>query len=72
MEKGARARGGGGFTTRSHAVSHTRCFLCCCLQIVFENVRLRYRPDLPPALDGVSFRIEPGLKVAVVVSSTKG
>ncbi|KAF9308781.1 hypothetical protein BG003_010617 [Podila horticola] len=35
-------------------------------QISFQNVSLRYRPELPRVLQDVSFEIEPGHKVGVV------
>ncbi|PHT26527.1 hypothetical protein BC332_34953 [Capsicum chinense] len=34
--------------------------------IRFENVVLRYRPELPPVLHGISFTISPSDKVGVV------
>ena len=34
--------------------------------IAFEDVWLRYRPELPPVLRGVSFRIEGGQRVGIV------
>ncbi|MGO9029738.1 MAG: thiol reductant ABC exporter subunit CydC [Acidimicrobiales bacterium] len=41
-------------------------------EIVLEGVRLRYRPELPWALDGVTLRIPPGRRVAVVGPSGAG
>jgi thiol reductant ABC exporter CydC subunit len=41
-------------------------------EIVFRNVRLRYGPHLPWALDGISMRIAPGDRVAVVGPSGAG
>jgi ABC-type multidrug transport system fused ATPase/permease subunit len=38
----------------------------------FENVSFRYRTDGPPALDGVSFSIDPGETVAIVGASGAG
>ena len=35
-------------------------------EIEFEAVSLRYAPDLPPALSGVDFRVEPGKTIAIV------
>lgn len=35
-------------------------------RVVFENVTIQYRSDLPPALSHLSFVLEPGEKVAVV------
>lgn len=35
-------------------------------EVTFENVSFRYAPDLPPALEGVSFRVQPGQTVAIV------
>lgn len=40
--------------------------------IAFENVTLRYRPDSAPALDNVSFTVEPGELVAVVGANGSG
>jgi len=37
-----------------------------CGQIVMENVKLRYRPDLPLVLHGVTANIKGGEKVGVV------
>ena len=37
-------------------------------ELVFENVCMRYRKDLPLALDRVSFRLSPGMRCGVVVS----
>uniref|UniRef100_A0A7S1NHE9 ATP-dependent transporter ycf16 n=1 Tax=Eutreptiella gymnastica TaxID=73025 RepID=A0A7S1NHE9_9EUGL len=34
--------------------------------ITFENVEMRYRPDIPPSLKGVTFQIRPAEKVGVV------
>lgn len=38
----------------------------------FENVRFRYRTEGPPALDGISFSIDPGETVAIVGASGAG
>lgn len=38
----------------------------------FENVLLRYRPELPPALKNLSFRIRGGKKVGIVGRSGCG
>lgn len=35
-------------------------------EVVFENVEMRYRKDLPPALKSVSFAIAPGEHVGIV------
>jgi len=40
--------------------------------IVFDDVRFRYRPDLPPALDALSFTVRPGEVVGVVGPSGSG
>jgi ABC-type oligopeptide transport system ATPase subunit len=34
--------------------------------IEFENVQLRYRPELPLVLKGVSFKVRPGEKVGII------
>ena len=31
-----------------------------------ENLVIRYAPDLPPVLKGISFRVKPGEKIGVV------
>lgn len=41
-------------------------------RVEFRDVSLRYTPDDPPALAGVSFVLEPGATVAVVGSSGAG
>lgn len=41
-------------------------------ELTFENVTFSYRPELPPALDAVSFTIEPGELVALVGPSGAG
>ena len=35
-------------------------------KIEFNNVEMRYKPDLRPALRNLTFKIDPGTKVAVV------
>ena len=35
-------------------------------EIVFEDVSFSYDANLPPVLNGVSFRIEPGEKIGIV------
>jgi ATP-binding cassette, subfamily C, bacterial CydC len=40
--------------------------------IVLEDVRVRYAPGEPPALDGVSLRLEPGRRVALLGPSGGG
>lgn len=34
--------------------------------IEFENVTFRYRPNLPPVLDKISFAVQPGEKIGIV------
>lgn len=34
--------------------------------VLFQNVVLKYKPDLPPALNDVSFRVQGGQKVGIV------
>ena len=40
--------------------------------VVFEGVRFRYEPDLPPALDGVDLHLEHGSRSAVVGETGSG
>lgn len=42
------------------------------LDLRVENVRFRYAPDDPPALDGVSFSLPPGGTLAIVGASGAG
>jgi ATP-binding cassette subfamily C protein CydC len=42
------------------------------LDVAFEGVRFRYRPELPPALDQVSILAPPGRRIAVVGESGAG
>jgi ATP-binding cassette subfamily B protein len=35
-------------------------------EVMFENVSMRYAPDLPPALEGVSFKVAPGRTLGIV------
>jgi ABC-type transport system involved in cytochrome bd biosynthesis fused ATPase/permease subunit len=41
-------------------------------QVSFDRATLRYSPDLPPALDGVTLDVTPGGRVAVTGSSGAG
>lgn len=41
-------------------------------RVAFENVTFRYRPDAPPAVDNVSFTVEPGESVALVGPNGSG
>lgn len=34
--------------------------------IMFQNVVLRYKPELPPALNSISFKVQGGQKVGIV------
>jgi len=40
--------------------------------IVYEDVVMRYRPDLEPALRGISFRVEPREKIGIVGRTGSG
>jgi ATP-binding cassette, subfamily C, bacterial CydC len=40
--------------------------------VALEDVRVRYAPGEPPALDGVSLRLEPGRRVALLGASGSG
>jgi thiol reductant ABC exporter CydC subunit len=40
--------------------------------VALEGVRARYEPDEPPALDGLTLRLEPGQRVALVGPSGAG
>ncbi|PWY97994.1 hypothetical protein BCV70DRAFT_193995 [Testicularia cyperi] len=40
--------------------------------VVFEDIRLRYAPELPDVLKGVSFEIRPGEKVGVIGRTGSG
>ncbi|QKR99426.1 type I secretion system permease/ATPase [Sphingomonas sp. CL5.1] len=40
--------------------------------ITFENIRFRYAPDTPPAIDGVSLHIGAGRSIGIVGSSGSG
>lgn len=35
-------------------------------EIVFENISMRYRPTLEPAIENLTFKIQPGMKVGIV------
>ncbi len=41
-------------------------------KLVFENVCMRYRPELPLSLDSVSFQLKPGTRCGVVRDSCNG
>ncbi len=41
-------------------------------EIVFENIAFRYRLDLPPVLENISFQVPPGAKVGIVGRSGSG
>jgi ATP-binding cassette subfamily C protein CydC len=43
-----------------------------CPQVMLENAHLRYGPDLPWALHGLSLTVEPGARTAVVGASGAG
>eukprot|EP00927_Polykrikos_kofoidii_P050638 TRINITY_DN44529_c0_g1_i1.p1 TRINITY_DN44529_c0_g1~~TRINITY_DN44529_c0_g1_i1.p1 ORF type:complete len:1236 (-),score=232.53 TRINITY_DN44529_c0_g1_i1:190-3897(-) len=40
--------------------------------VVFESLKLKYQPDLPPSLRGVSFEIQSGERVGIVGRSGSG
>ena len=40
--------------------------------VTFENVQLRYRPELPLVLNGLNFSINPGEKVGIIGESPSG
>ncbi len=40
--------------------------------LTVEDLRFRYAPDEPPALDGISFRLQPGKRLAIVGPSGSG
>ena len=42
------------------------------LEVAFDGVSFRYRPELPPALDQVGLVIPPGRRIAVVGESGAG
>ena len=49
------------------ALTHKGCnFKVTRGEIEFKNVQLRYSPDFPPALRGVSFRVEAGERLGIV------
>jgi ABC-type multidrug transport system fused ATPase/permease subunit len=38
--------------------------------VIFDNVQMRYRPDLPLVLKGLTFQAQPGEKVGHIKHST--
>ena len=35
-------------------------------KIEFADVSMRYRPNLPPSIENLSFTVQPGMKVGIV------